>query len=267
MSLRRRGILPPVGVSSIGSAGHSGIANMNTLLTSRDGSGVFVNAAYRRPCFGRQTTTRIRWHRLIACGLLLSAAVRPQQSMADDDAGVVVRVPGAVIDGFCEAVFPLKLTGRKRVSVTMLGREVAQEIPWTATVTAPRVTITRAKQTFVAKVVATSSAVPAVTWADEVTGDLSVSYDGMRESIVIRVENVISPVAIGPLRMDLDLSSDIPEMVLLFRVPDIRVPNQRKTVAVQIEPTISFEDDTVIVSGHPKFQTVKGSSTQQDAAR
>jgi len=220
-----------------------------------------------RPAVERQPWKAIgAW--LLPAVIVISAGVLPLRwCWANDDDSVVVRVPDEIIDRFCDAVCPLQISGKKRVSVTLLGRQVSQEVPWTAVVTAPRVSITRDKQAFVAKVEATTSAVPSVVWSDEVTGELDVSYDAKREAIVIRVVNVIAPIAIGPLKMDVDVAPDIPEMVVLFRVPDIRVPNQRKTVSVDIEPSIRFEEDTVVVTGKPQFGKGKESSPPRDGDR
>ena len=91
-----------------------------------------------------------------------------------DEACVIVRVSSQVIDAFCEALCPLQLSGKKAVGISVLGKSVTQQVPWTATVETPRVSITKKSQKFVANVTATSSALSVISWNEEVSGDLVV---------------------------------------------------------------------------------------------
>jgi len=184
-----------------------------------------------------------------------------------DEACVMVRVSSQVIDAFCEALCPIKLSGKKAVGISVLGKSVTQQVPWTATVETPRVSITKKSQKFVANVTATSSALSGISWSEEVSGDLVVSYDVKRQAIVIRTENVIAPITLGPLKMEIDVSADIPELVLSFPVPDIQAVSQSKTISVDIDPEISFENDLVIVTGTPSFRAGRNRSAPAGGSR
>jgi hypothetical protein len=211
---------------------------------------------------GRCGPAWISWQRVIALIAVIvatpSLAVMPLPAcLAKEQGELVVRVSDAVIKAFCEEICPLTMSGTKRGGIKVLGQEVNQEIPWTVTVEDPRITITPKRQTFVAKAFAKSSAAPGVSWSDDISGDLDVSYDADRKAVIVRAADVIAKVAVGPLKLDVDVSDDIPEFVFPLNIPDIDMPNQRKSIAVAIDPEISFAEDAIVVTGVPTFRSRK----------
>ncbi len=186
-------------------------------------------------------------------------AVAASGAAADDTppSGITVRIEKPVVEAFCDAVFPMTLTGTKKVGVTILGQSLAQDVPWKATVRSPTISIDEDAQTFVAQVDATTTGTgPQITWEGEVTGKLTADYVEKTQTVTVRVTDAVAPVTLGPLRLDLDVSEDVPELSFQLPVPTIQLPDQKKGVRVSMNATIDFVKDAILVSGRPVFEKV-----------
>jgi hypothetical protein len=171
-------------------------------------------------------------------------------SGADD---ISLSIHEKTISDFCESIFPLQLKGKKRVSVAVLGRTVSQEMPWTATVSSPSVTISRDEQKFVANVQAESTG---LKWKGEVAGTLEARYDAKRQAIVISVSDAVVPITLGPLQIGIDVAKEVPELPFLFSLPEISLPEKGKKVRVVADPTIEFDEGAVVITGDLSFEAV-----------
>lgn len=180
---------------------------------------------------------------------------------ADD---ITFRIEERVIKDFCEAVFPIRLKGRKRVGITVLGKSVSQEVPWTAIVRSPRIKISRAEQAFVADVEVEASG---LKWKGDVAGKLEARYDTKDEAIVISVADAVVPVTVGPLTIDIDVAKEVPELPFAFPVPQITLPTQGKKVRVVTDPEIGFDDGVVVVSSKVSFKTESERRTRAAESR
>lgn len=171
--------------------------------------------------------------------------------------GITVRIEKPVVEAFCDAVFPMTLAGTKKVGVTILGNTIAQDVPWKATVRSPEISIDADAQTFVAQVEAATTGGPPITWEGEVTGRLTVEYVEKTQTVLVRVKDAVAPVALGPIRLDLDVSQDVPELTFQMPVPTIQLPDQKKKgVRVSMKADIEFVEDAIVVAVDPAFEGV-----------
>jgi len=172
-------------------------------------------------------------------------------------AEVVCRVSENAVQRFADIVFPMQVSGTKKVASLPLGGGLGGlggEIRWTAEVTKPVIRITAAERTFVASVKANAGG---VTWAGEVRGKLDINYDPKAKVLVIRVRDAIAPLSIGPLSVPVDVSEEVPTFRFSVALPEIMIPEKRSVVRVEANPEIRFEDGAVVVSSDVLFR-VKG---------
>ena len=167
---------------------------------------------------------------------------------------VTCRINETVVQEFAEIVFPLKLSGTRPVEVQVLGARVFKDIAWTAKVSNPRMSLGQKERRFDADVDATADGVP---WKGKVTGSLAIDYDEKRRAVVVQVEKAIAPVSIGPLRFDLDVSDEVPEMPLHVDLPEFTTSFNGKKVTARTIPSIEFEDQAIIVNGDVEFTVEK----------
>jgi hypothetical protein len=163
-----------------------------------------------------------------------------------------MRIDERAIAAFCEAVFPMQLEGKKRVGVTVLGKTVSKEMPWTATVRSPKVDISRKEQTFVAEMEVQSAG---LKWRGDVAGTLEAHYDAEREAIVISIADAVVPVTVGPLQVAIDVAKEVPELPFAFPLPEVTVPVHGKQVRVVTIPDVGFDEGAVVVTGSLSFET------------
>ena len=97
---------------------------------------------------------------------------------------------------FSDAVFPMVLTGKKRVTVKILGAAVSQDFPWEATVSKPVITINQESQTFSADVRVDSVS---AFWEGKVAGRLVISYNPKKMPLLFRSQTRLCPLRSGQL--------------------------------------------------------------------
>lgn len=172
-------------------------------------------------------------------------------------AEVVCRVSEKAVQRFADLVFPMQVSGTKKVASLPLGGGLGGlggEIGWTAEVTKPVIRITAAERTFVASIKAKAGG---VTWAGEVKGKLDINYDPKAQVLIIRVRDAVAPLSIGPLSVPVDVSEEVPTFRFSVALPEIMIPEKRSVVQVEANPEIRFEDGAVVVSSDVLFR-VKG---------
>lgn len=198
--------------------------------------------------------------------LLLVLIASSVNALGGGDEDISMRIDERAIAAFCDTVFPLELKGKKRVGITVLGKAVSQEMPWAATVSSPKVDISRKEQTFVAEVDVQSAG---LKWRGEVAGTLKAAYDAERKSIVISVADAVVPVTVGPLQVAIDVAKEVPELPFAFPLPEITLPVQGKTVRVVATPDVGFEEGAVVVTASLSFETepAGGSKQSRSASR
>jgi hypothetical protein len=157
------------------------------------------------------------------------------------------RIDERVVQEFAESVFPIKVAGKKKVEMTILGSKVAKEIPWTATVSRPKIAIDNENQSFVADV--SVKAEGGITWDGKVDGILDIAYNEKQRALVVQVSEAIVPVSVGPLAFKLDVSEEVPEMPFHFSLPDFHASFNGKKVHVSTDPSVRFEHDAIILEG------------------
>lgn len=157
---------------------------------------------------------------------------------------ITCRIEQDAVQLFSDAVFPLVLTGNKRVTVEILGAAVWQEVPWKATVSKPVITINQESQTFSADVKVESVA---AFWEGKVAGRLVISYDQKKSAVVIHVADAIVPVTVGPIALEIDVSKEVPDLPFQVMMPQLTIPFRNKKIRVQTKPQIEFEDGAIVV--------------------
>ena len=171
-------------------------------------------------------------------GLVFSACAAGQAQ------GINCRIEQDVVQQFTDVVFPMALTGKKRLSVVVLGASVTQEVPWKATVTDPVITITKDSQAFTADVEVEAVA---TKWRGKVNGQLAIEYDEKQNAVVVKVTDAVVPVSVGPLTMEIDVSKEVPDLPFQVVVPDMKIPFKDKKIQMRTTPTIECEDGAVVV--------------------
>ena len=169
------------------------------------------------------------------------------------DENITCRIEQKVVQQFSDTVFPMVMTGKKRVAVKVLGAAVSQDIPWKATISNPIITINADSQTFVADVKVDSLS---ASWKGEVNGHLIISYDEKRNAVIIHVADAIVPVTVGPLTLEIDVSEEVPELPFQIMVPEMSIPFRDKIIRVKTtKPRIEFEDSAIVVKTDVEFTT------------
>jgi len=163
---------------------------------------------------------------------------------------ITCRIEQEVVQQFSDAVFPMVMAGKKRVSVQVLGASVSQDIPWKATVTRPVITISADSQAFSADVKVDSVA---ASWQGKVNGRLVISYDEKRNAVVIHVADAIVPVTVGPLTLEIDVSKEVPDLPFQVMVPEMSIPFRGKKIRVETRPHIEFEESAIVVKTDVTF--------------
>lgn len=164
--------------------------------------------------------------------------------------GITCRIEQQVVQQFSDTVFPMVMTGKKRLSVDVLGASVTQDVPWKATISDPIITITKDTQTFSADV---NVEAVATTWQGKVNGQLAIDYDAKRNAVVVQVIDAIVPVKVGPISMEIDVSKEVPDLPFQVMVPDLTIPFRGKKIRVQTTPDIKCEDGAVVVTSDVAF--------------
>ena len=108
---------------------------------------------------------------------------------------ITCRIEQETVQRFSDAVFPMVLTGKKRVTVGILGAAVSQDVPWKATVAKPVITINQESQTFSADVRVDSVA---AFWEGKVAGRLVIFYDPKKMRLLFRLRMRSCPLRSGP---------------------------------------------------------------------
>ena len=163
---------------------------------------------------------------------------------------ITCRLEQEVVQQFSDAVFPMVMAGKKRVSVQVLGASVSQDIPWKATITRPVITISADSQAFSADVKVDSVA---ASWQGKVNGRLVISYDEKRNAVVIHVADAIVPVTVGPITLEIDVSKEVPDLPFQVMVPEMSIPFRGKKIRVETRPHIEFEDSAIVVKTDVAF--------------
>ena len=163
---------------------------------------------------------------------------------------ITCRIEEETVQRFSDAVFPMVLTGKKRVTVKILGAAVSQDFPWEATVSKPVITINQESQTFSADVRVDSVS---AFWEGKVAGRLVISYDPKKNVVIIQVADAIVPVTIGAITVEIDVSKEIPDLSFQVMSPQLTIPFRGKTIRVQTKPHIEFEDGAIVVKTDVAF--------------
>jgi hypothetical protein len=173
-------------------------------------------------------------------------------------ADVVCRLSEKAVQQFADLVFPMPVSGTKKMSALPLGGGfggLGGEVRWTADVSKPVIRITAAERTFTATVKANAGG---ITWSGEVKGVLDIDYDAKDKVLVVRVRNAIVPLSIGPVGVPIDVSQEVPTFRFSVALPEITIPEKRSVVRVAADPDIRFEDGAVVVSSDVKFELKAG---------
>ena len=163
---------------------------------------------------------------------------------------ITCRIEQETVQRFSDAVFPMVLTGKKRVTVGILGAAVSQDVPWKATVAKPVITINQESQTFSADVRVDSVA---AFWEGKVAGRLVIFYDPKKNAVIIQVVDAIVPVTIGPITVEIDVAKEVPDLPFQVMVPQLTIPFRNKKIRVQTNPQIEFENGAIVVKTDVAF--------------
>jgi hypothetical protein len=173
-------------------------------------------------------------------------------------ADVVCRLSEKAVQQFADVVFPMQVSGSKKISALPLGGGfggLGGEVRWTADVSKPVIKITAAERTFTATVKANASG---ITWTGEVKGTLDIDYDAKDKVLVVRVRDAIVPLSVGPVSVPIDVSQEVPTFRFSVALPEITIPERRRIVRVDADPEIRYEDGAVVVSSDVKFELKAG---------
>jgi hypothetical protein len=187
----------------------------------------------------------------VVAGGLLSA------TSATRAADVFCRISEKAVQQFADLVFPMQVSGAKKIGSLPLGGlgGLGGEVRWTADVSKPVIRITAAERTFTATVKANAGG---ITWSGEVKGTLDIAYDSKGKALVVRVRDAIVPLSVGPVSVPIDVSQEVPTFRFSVALPEITIPEKRRVVRVEADPDIRFEDGAVVVSSDVKFELKGG---------
>lgn len=163
------------------------------------------------------------------------------------------RVSQKVVEKFVVVAFPMEVSGTKKIGGQGFGASLAGEIKWNAVVTDPEITIGEKRRTFRAKARVTVPGMN-INWNGVVEGRLDIDYDVKGSALVVRVRDAIVPVDAGFVKVEIDVSDDIPEFRFTVAMPEVSLPGSQKVVRVDASPRIGFEDGGVVVSSDLDFQ-------------
>jgi len=177
-------------------------------------------------------------------GLTVAALVTGNISCFAED--VVCRISEAAVQKFADVVFPMEISGTKKLA----GAALAGGVPWTAKVTQPKISVGKGQRTFVAHVRAQAAG---VTWEGDVQGKLLIDYDAKKNLLTVRVRDAIVPIDAGIVKVDLDVSDDLPVFAFSVAMPEASMPDRKKVIRAQTAPIIEFEDGAVLVKSDVRF--------------
>ena len=182
------------------------------------------------------------WIQLVA---VVGTVVGGRGIAAED---VVCRISEAAVQKFADVVFPMEVSGTKKIA----GAALAGGVPWKATVSKARISVGRDARTFVAHVRAQAAG---VTWEGDVQGKLQIDYTAKTNMLTVRVRDAIVPIDAGIIKVDLDVSDDLPVFGFHVAMPEASIPERKKKFRVESAPTIEFEDGAVLVKSDVRFSS------------
>lgn len=168
-------------------------------------------------------------------------------------ADVVCRLSEKAVQQFADLVFPMQVSGTKKISSLPLGGALGGlggEVRWTADVSKPSIKITPGERTFRATVKANAGG---ITWTGEVKGTLDIDYDARAKVLVVRVRDAIVPLSVGPVSVPIDVSQEVPTFRFSVALPEITIPEKRQVILVDANPDIRYEDGAVVISSDVRF--------------
>lgn len=178
-------------------------------------------------------------HVVAVVGLVLGS-----RGTAGED--VVCRISEAAVQKFADVVFPMDISGTKKIA----GAALAGGVPWQAKVSKARITVGKDARTFVAHVRAQAAG---VTWEGDVQGKLKIDFDAKTNMLTVRVRDAIVPIDAGIMKVELDVSDDLPAFGFSVAMPQASMPDRKKVFRVETSPTIGFEDGAVLVKSDVTF--------------
>jgi|LakMenE01Jun11ns_1017448.scaffolds.fasta_scaffold9593792_1 hypothetical protein len=162
------------------------------------------------------------------------------------------RISQKAVEKFVVVAFPMEVSGAKKLGGQAFGN-LAGEIKWNATVTDPEITIGEKRRSFRAKADVTVPGMN-INWKGIVEGRLDIDYDAASNALVVRVRDAIVPVDAGFVKVEIDVSDDIPEFRFKVAMPEVSLPNRQNVIRVDADPRIGFDDGGIVVSSDLEFE-------------
>jgi hypothetical protein len=162
------------------------------------------------------------------------------------------RISQRVVEKFVAVAFPMDVSGTKKLGGQGFGASLAGDIRWNAVVTDPEIAIGESRRSFRAKAKVTVPGMN-INWSGVVEGRLDIDYDVKSSALVVRVRDAIVPVDAGFVKVEIDVSDDIPEFRFTVAMPEVSVPGSQKVIRVDAVPRIGFDNGGVVVSSDLDF--------------
>ena len=157
---------------------------------------------------------------------------------------VKVMISEDAVEKVAAAAFPVTITGSKSVGVIFL----KQDVKYSATVKSPQITLKNGEGIFTSFADVVLEGNVKLTRVP-VQGKLKISYNNAAGTIIVDIESAVMELdAIGgSLRIQVDVSKDIPMFPLSVSVPQLSVPVGEKDIVVKPLPKLSLEDEHILV--------------------
>lgn len=188
-------------------------------------------------------------HAFFLGATLVAALASPAASAGDVDC----RISQRAVQKFADFVFPMTIKGTKSLGGAGLGASIAGSIAWKATISKPRLTITRDARLFESHAVVEAAG---INWTGTVKGKLAIEYIAKTRQLVVKVQDAIVPLNLGLVKVDVDVSQDVPPFIFNVALPEVMVPDSRTPVRINAAPAITFEDGAVVLSSDVDFTKV-----------